>query len=62
MTTITVSAHQYEDYDDCLAAATDDYVATHPEAAGWDLSARWVDDNREEIALDVPRSDAEVAS
>jgi hypothetical protein len=55
MKTITVSARKYTYHDDCLQAAADDYVATHPEAAGWDLSARWADDaNREEIALDVP--------
>lgn len=52
--TITVSAKQYENHDDCLQAAADDYVSDHPEAEGYDLNPRWVDDEREEIALDVP--------
>jgi hypothetical protein len=52
--TIEISAKQYEDYDDCLAAATDDYVSEHPEAEGYDMDARWSDDDRDVILLDVP--------
>lgn len=51
--TITVDAQQYEDYDDCLAAAATD-VADERDLHGWDLSARWADDDRNQIALDVP--------
>lgn len=54
-TTITVSAKQYEDYDDCLAAAAADYVSEHPETEGYDMAPRWADDDREAILLDVPR-------
>lgn len=53
-TTITVPARRYADADDCLAAAAADYVARHPDAAGYDLSPRWADDDRDTIALDVP--------
>ena len=53
-TTITVDAKRYEDADDCLAAAAAEYVEEHPEAAGYDLGARWADDEREQILLDVP--------
>jgi hypothetical protein len=63
MKMITVSAKQYEDTDDCLRAAADDYVSEHPEAAGYDLNARWVggdDGERAEIALDVPGDDSVV--
>lgn len=53
--TIEVSAAQYEDYDDCLAAAAADYVRDHPEARGYDLSPRWADDDdRSVILLDAP--------
>jgi hypothetical protein len=54
-TTIEISAKQYEDYDDCLAAATDDYVSDHTEAEGYDMDARWADESdRSIILLDVP--------
>lgn len=52
--TIEVSAAKYQDCDDCLEAAAADYVRLHPEAAGWDLSARWADSERDVILLDVP--------
>lgn len=52
--TIAVNARLYEDEDDCLAAAEADYIDQHPEAAGWDIGARWADDQRETILLDVP--------
>jgi hypothetical protein len=53
-TTIKVAAAQYIDHDDCLAAAAEDYVSEHPVAAGYDLAARWQDDERDAILLDVP--------
>lgn len=53
-TTVKVRAAQYEDHDDCLEAAAADYVETHPEAAGWALHARWEDNSRDVILLDVP--------
>jgi hypothetical protein len=51
--TIEVDAKQYEDYDDCLKAAADDFAATH-SCQGWDLEPRWTDDERNTIALTVP--------
>lgn len=51
---ITVPAAKYADHDDCLAAAAADYLADHPDLAGWDLSPSWVDEQRDEIALSVP--------
>jgi hypothetical protein len=53
-TTIEISAKQYEDYDDCLAAAAAGYASEHPEADGYDMDARWSDDERYVILLDVP--------
>jgi hypothetical protein len=37
--TVSISAKRYEDCDDCLSAAAADYVAEHPELAGYDLDA-----------------------
>lgn len=58
MTTTTqkvrIPASQYEDHDDCLAAAAAEYVEEHPDAEGWDLNARWEDDSRDVILLDAP--------
>lgn len=51
---IAVDADAYEDEDDCLAAAAADYVADHPESAGYDMAPRWEDNSRERILLDVP--------
>jgi hypothetical protein len=59
-TTIEVTAAQYVDHDDCLTAAAEDYASEHPEVAGYDLDARWQDDERDVILLDVPA--IEVAS
>lgn len=56
-TTIEISARDFADYDDCLAAAAAQYIEDHPDAEGWDLNPRWVggdDGDREYIALDVP--------
>lgn len=52
-TEITVSAKQYEDFDDCLTAAAEAYAAEH-DLAGWDLAPRWADEQRDEIILTVP--------
>ena len=51
--TIHVYARRYEDHDDCLSAAAAD-VAHARGLAGWDLSPRWADDQRETILLDIP--------
>lgn len=51
-TTILVTANA--DADDCLTDAVDSFVADHPDLAGWDLSPRWADESREQVALTVP--------
>jgi hypothetical protein len=54
-TTIEINAMQYEDYDDCLTAAAEDYVSDHQEAEGYDMDPRWSDEtDRAVILLDVP--------
>ena len=53
-TIVTISARKYQDSDDCLIDAARDYVATHPDLAGWDLEARWEDEQRDAILLTVP--------
>jgi hypothetical protein len=53
MATIRLPAKKYEDCDNCLAAAELD-IAIHRGLAGWDLSPRWEDNEREHILLDVP--------
>lgn len=58
--TISVPAKRYEDYDDCLTAAAEDYASEHPEAEGYDLSPRWEDDERDVILLDVPAASGEI--
>ncbi len=50
---ITIPAAQYDDCDDCLQAAADDYAAAHG-LQGWDLSPRYEDAQREIIVLTVP--------
>ena len=50
---VVVPAAQYEDFDDCLTAAADEYAAKH-DLAGWDLAPRWADNQRDEIILTVP--------
>ncbi len=54
--TISVPASEYEDCDDCLAAAESD-VGTELGLAGWTLNARWADEDtdRSAILLTVPR-------
>ena len=52
--TIAVPAADYEDHDDCLAAAA---VAASRERGleGWDLEPRWDDeDDRDQILLTIP--------
>lgn len=60
--TLTFPSAPYDDYDDCLAAVAADYVADHPDAYGYDLSARWADDDREAVEIDVPVFDRALAS
>ena len=52
--TFTVTVFADPDQDDCLAAAEAAYVAEHPSLKGYDLSARWTDDDRETVTLSVP--------
>jgi hypothetical protein len=52
--TIDATAARYQDADDCFALAVREYTRTRPALAGWDLSPRWADDQREEILLTVP--------
>jgi hypothetical protein len=55
--TITVPAADYEEHDDCLAAAEAAYISEHPDLQGWDLRPSWVggdDGERDEIELTVP--------
>lgn len=54
MKTIEIAAKQYEDSDDCFAAAVEDYIDDHPEAGAFDLNPRWKDEERDIILLDVP--------
>lgn len=52
-TTIRVAAARYEDEDDCLSAAAET-VARERDLTGYDLDARWEDDERDAILLDIP--------
>lgn len=54
---VRLLARKYEDYDDCLSAAADDYIYDDPKLKGWDLSPRWEggeEGEREYILLEVP--------
>ena len=51
--TLSLVAKRYEDHDDCLAAAADDIAAIYG-LEGWNLNARWQDDSRETILVDLP--------
>lgn len=53
-TIVRLKAAPYGWYDDCLAAATADYIDDHPDLKGYDLDARWEDDERDAILLTVP--------
>lgn len=50
---VKIAAAEYEDQDDSLQAAADDYAAAH-DLAGWDLAPKWEDEQREVIILTVP--------
>ncbi len=52
-TTIKIQAKRYADHDDSLNAAAEDYARTYG-LAGWDLSPRWEDEQRNMILIDVP--------
>lgn len=56
MKTVIVKADP--DQDDCLAHAAEQYIASHPELAGWDLNPHWADSDREHVSLDVPEERA----
>jgi hypothetical protein len=54
--TISVSSKQYEDHDDCLTAAAQDYAADHG-LESWQVTAKWdggEDGERDAILLTVP--------
>jgi len=63
-TTVRISSRDYEDHDDCLTAAAEDYIDSH-DMAGWEpdnLDPRWDggdDGEREHILLTVPESFAD---
>ncbi len=48
-----VDAREYQDADDCLAAAERDTQVQYG-LDGWDLEPRWEDDQRERIVLTLP--------
>jgi hypothetical protein len=51
--TITVPASRYEGFDDSLSAA-EEAAREDLGLAGWDLSPRWADEERERINLTIP--------
>lgn len=53
MTTIRIDAARYEDEEDCLSRAAID-IARERELIGWALGARWENDERDGILLDIP--------
>lgn len=55
--TVTLNALDYEDEDDSLRAAAD-WVKRSLRLRGWDLDARWGDDQRDTILLTIPRPNA----
>lgn len=50
--TVTVSAADYADCDDCLASAAADYAAEHG-LEDWHVEAAYADDQRDSIVLTV---------
>lgn len=50
---VKIAAAKYEDQDDCLQAAADDYAKAHG-LEGWDLDPKWEDNQRDVIVLTVP--------
>jgi hypothetical protein len=58
---ITVDAAQYQDSDDCLAAAAAD-MAAERGLEGWDLAPRWADSERTRIELTVPDRTADMCA
>ena len=53
---ITVPSKKYEDHDDSLTAAAQDYARQHGLET-WRVDARWTDGQRETITLNVPSAD-----
>lgn len=51
--TLTIPARRYIDCDDCLTAAADSTAARYG-LEGWDLDARWADEDRTAILVTVP--------
>lgn len=51
---IEITVRADADLDDCLTGAAKAYIEEHPDLAGYDLSPRWADDDREMVALTVP--------
>lgn len=59
--TMTVLVPADADADDCLAAATSEFIEANPTLVGHDLDPQWADDDREVVALTVPVSLTEEA-
>lgn len=53
--TIDASSKEYDESDDCLALAVEQYIEQYPDLHGHDLSPTWGDDNRETIRLAIPQ-------
>lgn len=53
-TQIQVSAAPYEDLEDCLTAAAEDYADEHGLPRYQVTAAGWASEERNEITLDVP--------
>lgn len=49
-TEIRKPASKYEDHDDCLTAASED-VAREMGLETWQCTARWADEQRDEIVI-----------
>ena len=52
MRAVTLPARQFEDYDDCLAAACA-HVCQRFGAESWQVSARWEDSQRDNITVEI---------
>lgn len=57
--TISVPSAEYEDFDDCLEAAAD-AERKRRGLDGYALGARWEDDERDYILLDIPIEEATI--
>lgn len=56
----TVVVDADPDQDDCLSAAAAEYLADHPELAGYDLAPQWADADRETVSLTLPGGSVQI--